>query len=58
LPVPQANALPGPNPVFKATYDLYIELLRQCMDKTPSNRPSFPDIAEKLRKMATSEPVE
>jgi hypothetical protein len=55
LPIPTPNALPGPEPTSRATFDQYVDLLRKCMDRNPSNRPSFVDIAGKLRELAGNE---
>jgi hypothetical protein len=55
LPVPLTNVLPGPKPASGTTFDRYIDLLKKCMDKTPSKRPSFLDIAGKLRELAANE---
>jgi len=55
LPLPEQNALPGPAPTNRTTLDRYIDLLKKCMDITPSRRPAFIDIAGKLRELAVNE---
>ncbi len=53
--MPKRDALPGPRPVSSTTLDRYVKLMKKCMDKNPSRRSSFIDIAAKLREMAASE---
>lgn len=57
LPVPEVNTLPGPRPLSQATHDRYLQLINSCMDRNPSNRPSFVDITIKLREIASNEGV-
>ncbi|KAH7616281.1 putative serine/threonine-protein kinase drkA [Nannochloris sp. 'desiccata'] len=55
LPVPDPSALPGPKATSPRTIDRYIDLLKKCMDRNPSRRLSFVDIAARLRELAADE---
>ena len=48
-PIPQRDALPGPDSTSFAGLDAYCALMQHCWEREPAQRPDFADIVQCLR---------